>query len=226
MAMDNEAGRPQAQEHATLVLADSQPVVLHGIENILSGEGAFRILETCLNGDGALRAVRRHRPDILFLDPHLPGTSGLPLIAEILESGFSTKIVLFTAAIDEECMCHAIRLGVRGVLLKEMPTHMIPRCLRRVHEGGEWLERCLVGKALENMLRRDEARQRLARDLGPRELDVALRAIHGDSNKAIAEALNLGEGSVKTYLHRIYHKLGVHNRFALARELKRRGLVE
>jgi DNA-binding NarL/FixJ family response regulator len=224
--MENEAGNPQAQDIATLVLADSHPVVLHGIESILSGESVFRVVDTCVNGDDALRAVQRHRPDILFLDPYLPGKDGLTLIAEILESGFFTKIVLFTAAIDEECMCHAIRLGVRGVLFKESPAHLIPRCLRRVHEGGEWLERCLVGKALEKMLRRDEARQRLARDLGPRELAVALLASHGDSNKAIAEALHLGEGSVKTYLHRIYHKLGLHSRLALARELKHRGLVE
>jgi len=207
-----------------LVLADDHPIVLDGLKQILSLERDFEIVAIAKNGDEALQAVRKHRPDIVVLDIRMPGKDGLAVLREMMREGMSAKPVILTAA-DQDEVFEAIRLGVPGVVLKDMAPKLLVHCIREVHAGRRWLEKSYATQAVERLLQREAGAKDVARALTPRELQVAQMTAQGMHNKAIAAKLSITEGTAKLHLHHIYHKLNVDGRVALMQYLQNRGLV-
>ena len=209
----------------SLVLADDHPLLLNGLENLFRLEKDIQVLARCGDGVEALRAVREHRPDILILDIRMPRMDGLAVLRALKMEKLRTRVVLLTVALDEDEVLEAIRLGVRGVVLKEMAPQLIVQCVRKVHAGGEWLERSSVGRALEKMLRRDPITQGIAGLLTARETEIVRLVASGLHNKEIAGKLTISEATVKLHLHNIYEKLGVDGRVTLTLYAKDKGLV-
>ncbi len=208
-----------------IVLADSHPVTLKGIEQILTEEPNLKILDSCVDSESTLDALNEHKPSLLLLDLDLAGKNGLNILAEIARKNLPVKVVIFAVAMDDEQTFEAIRLGVRGVLLKTMDTSLILQCLRKVVQGGEWLERHLVTSALEKTLRQQATFEKLNKLLTQREIELALLVGKGFCNKLAARQLSVSEGSIKVYLNRIYSKLGINNRVELTLFLKKHGLI-
>ena len=207
-----------------LVLADDHPIVLDGLKQILSLEPDFEILAMARDGDEALEAVRAHHPDVLVLDIRMPGKDGLAVIREMHHEALRTKVIILTAAEQDEVF-EAIRLGVEGVVLKDMAPKLLVHCIREVHAGRRWLEKGYATHAVEKLLQREAGSKDVARALTPRELQVAQMTAQGMHNKAIAAKLSITEGTAKLHLHHIYHKLNVDGRVALMQYLQSRGLV-
>jgi two-component system, NarL family, nitrate/nitrite response regulator NarL len=208
-----------------LVLADSQPLVLDGLEFFCARQEDMQPVARCSSGEEALQAVREHRPDILLLDLHLPPTDGLAALRQLRQEQFTTKTVLLAAAIDDKQTLEGLRLGVQGVVLKEMPTHLLAQCLRRVAAGEQWLERQTVGRVIDKMLQRETSVRRLANILTPSETKIMLLVTEGMGNRAIANRLTVTEGTVKIHLHNIYKKLGIKNRVDLTLFAQKKGLL-
>jgi DNA-binding NarL/FixJ family response regulator len=222
------SGRPGSVERAmriSLVLADNHPIILDGLEQLFERGQDFKVLARCGDGEEALRAVRKHRPDILVLDLRLPGKDGLAILREMKRDKLATHVVLLTAAVDEGQVLEAIRLGVRGVVLKEMAPHLLLQCIRKVHAGEQWLEKQSVGRLLEKLLQRETAARQLALDLTPREIEIVRLVARGLRNKGIAERLSVKEGTVKIHLHNIYEKLHVDGRLELTLYAQNKGFV-
>ena len=209
----------------SVVLADDHPLVLDALENVFRLQEDIVVLARCADGVEALRAVREHRPDVLVLDIRMPGMDGLALIRELKKEKLPTRVVLLTAALDEEEVLAAIRLGVKGVVLKEMAPRLLVQCVRTVHAGGDWLEKQSVRLALDKLLRREAGTREVARILTPREIEIVRMVAGGLRNKEIAAKLHVNEGTVKLHLHHIYTKLGVNSRVALTLYAQDRGLV-
>lgn len=207
-----------------LVLADNHPLVLEGLEHLFRLQRGFKVLARCRDGEETLRAVWQHRPDVLILDIRMPGKSGLGVVQEMKKRKLSTRVVLLTAALDEAEVLEAIRLGVRGVVLKEMAPQLLVQCIRKVHSGGQWLEVRSFGHALENMVRREAGAREMADVLTPREIEIVRLVASGLRNKAIAKKLYLSVGTVKNHLHNVYEKLQVDGRPGLMRHAGERGL--
>jgi two-component system, NarL family, nitrate/nitrite response regulator NarL len=207
-----------------LVLADDHPIVLDGLVRVLSLEPDFAIVATAKNGDEALDAIRRHRPDVAVLDIRMPGKDGLAVIREMTREQLPTRAVILTAAEQEEVF-EAIRMGVSGVVLKDMAPKLLVHCIREVHAGRRWLEKGYATHAVERLLQREAGAKDVARALTPRELQVAQMTAKGMHNKAIAEKLSITEGTAKLHLHHVYHKLNVTGRVALMQYLQSRGLT-
>jgi DNA-binding NarL/FixJ family response regulator len=206
-----------------LVLADDHPLVLEGLESLLSREGDFLILAGCSTGRETLQAVREHRPDILVLDLKMPGGSGLEVLNWLREEKMDTRVVVLTAGLDEEEVLQAIRLGVRGVVLKEMAPRLLVQCLRKVHAGGRWLEKESTAKALEKLLKGENELPALPA-LTHREVEIVGLVAQGLGPKEVAARLFVSEATVKVHLHNIYEKLGVKGRTGLALWARERGL--
>src|SRR5262249_28639433 len=153
-----------------------------------------------------------HRPDVLVLDLRMPGKDGLAVIRELRTSKLSTRVVLLTVALDEEDVLEALRLDVRGVILKEMAPALLVRCVQTVHAGGQWVDQQSLGRALEKMRRREAGARELSGLLTPRELEIVRLLAEGRRNKEIADKLSIGEGTIKVHLHHIYEKLHVDGR--------------
>ena len=208
-----------------LVLADDHPIVLNGLESLFHLEPDFQVVARCVNGEETLAAVRQHRPDILILDIHMPRKDGLEVLRELDQDQLPTRVVLLAAALEEHEVLEALRLGARGMVLKELAPQLLVQCVRKVHAGGKWLEKQLSARALDTLVRRDADARDGKRDLTPRERDIVVMATAGLPTKEMARRLSISEGTVKIHLHNVYKKLKVQNRVELVLYAQAKKLV-
>jgi DNA-binding NarL/FixJ family response regulator len=207
-----------------LVLADDHPLVLRGIEDLLASEPDCELLASCGNGKEALAAVRRHQPDVLILDSRMPVMSGLEVIQALVRERSPTRIVLHAEGFEEELIREAVRLGVRGVVLKEMPPATLLLCARKVNGGESWLEWRSASRVLDELLRKEEGARDVAGILTRRELETLALLCRGLRNKEIAKDLSISESTVKVHLRHIYEKLHLKGRLAVVHYAREKGL--
>lgn len=198
-----------------LVLADDHPIVLDGLETLFRLEPDLEIAARCVNGEETLVAVRLHRPDVLVLDIHMPRKDGIAVLRELQRDKLATKVVLLAAVLEEEEVLEALRLGVRGMVLKELAPQMVVQCVRKVHAGEQWLEKHAFSRVVDSLLRREAGEKEAANVLTPREIEMVGMVARGLRNKEMSERLAISEGTVKIHLHHIYRKLKVENRVEL-----------
>jgi DNA-binding NarL/FixJ family response regulator len=136
-----------------------------------------------------------------------------------------TRVILLTTTLDEDTLLEAVRLGVSGMVLKEMAPHLFVQCVRKVHAGEQWLEKRSFMRALERLLQREAGAREVAGILTPREIEIVRMVIGALRNKEIAEKLFISESTVKTHLHNIYEKLRINNRRELTRYAQDKGLI-
>lgn len=210
-----------------LVLCDDHPIVLAGLESLFRLEQDFQVLARCINGEEALAAVRQHNPDILVLDLHIPGPGGdgLEILRVLRREKLPTKAVMLAAALEEDEIVEALRLGVRGVVLKELAPQLLVECIRKVYAGEQWVDKQLSNLALEALLRRETAGRARSSILSPRETEIVRMVAGGLGNRELAERLGVSEGTIKIHLHNIYKKLKVHSRLELVLHAQANKLV-
>jgi DNA-binding NarL/FixJ family response regulator len=221
----SRSARGEIEMPIRLVLADDHPLILDGLENLFRTEEDFQVLARCVNGVETLQAVRDYRPDILVLDIRMQGKDGLEVAREMHKDNLPTRVVLLTAALDEEELLEAMRLGVQGVVLKEMAPQTLLACIRKVHAGEEWFDSRSAKHAIDKLLRREAGAREVAAILTPQEMTIVRMLAEGLRNKEIGDKLHISEGTVKVHLHNIFAKLGVDSRLALLRYAQEKGLV-
>lgn len=205
-----------------VVLVDDHPIVLDGLEQLFRLEPELEVVARCRDVAAALAAVERHRPDVLVLDLKMPGGGGLAVLRALTGHRSSPGVVLLTAALDEDELIEAVRLGARGVVLKEMAPQLVVEAVRRVASGGEWLEEGLGGRAIRRLLARHRA---AAAGLTAREEEIVRLAARGLRNREIADQLHISEGTVKMHLHHVFTKLDCDNRVEMLVRARERGVV-
>ena len=208
-----------------VVIADDHPLVLAGLRQLLESADSLEVVATCETGAQAVEAVRKHEPDLLIVDLRMPDMDGLAVLRSLRELKNPPRPIVLTAALGEDEVLEALRLGARGVVLKDMAPRLLLQCVRKVMEGEQWLEKESVGRALEKLFRRESATAELGTRLTPRELEIARMVAQGMRNKEIADKLFITVGTVKLHIHRIYEKLGVEGRVELTIFAREKGLV-
>jgi len=208
-----------------ILLADDHPIVLDGLEALFRLEPDLEVVGRCRAGDEVVPAVRRLKPDLLLLDIRMPRMDGMEVLRRLREDRVPTRVVLLAAVFEDDQVVEALRLGVRGMVLKELAPPLLIECVRRVHAGGQWIEQQASGRALETLVRRDTAEKAAARDLTPREIELVRLAASGLRNREMSRRLEISEGTVKMHLHNVYRKLKLENRVALANYARRKGLL-
>jgi DNA-binding NarL/FixJ family response regulator len=197
-----------------MVLADRCAIMIEGMKQIFAGEPGFRVVATCSDERRMVRAVTTHQPDILVLTISARNSefSILERLQGPREAGqLATRVVIVADALDEVGVRRATRLGVTGVVLKEMPPSLLVQCVRKVHAGGTWVKNNSNGRVERKVSQKSVALE-LARLLSPREIEVVRHVAAGRTNKQIAAQLDVSEGTIKTHLHHVYEKLNVHGR--------------
>ena len=135
------------------------------------------------------------------------------------------RTVLLTAAISDDDVVEAVRLGARGVVMKEASPETLLECVRRVHGGEQWIDRETMTRAFGQVMQRETAMREASRILTPREIEIVRMIAHGLRNRVIAERLSISEGTVKIHLHNVYEKLGIDGRLELMLYAQDKGLV-
>lgn len=198
-----------------LVVADDHPIILLALEHLFEADREFEIAAYCRDGLETVQTVGRVRPDILLLDIGLPGADGLEVMRRLKAAGVEPRVVLLTAAIDEDQLLEAAQLGVDGLVLKETAPQTLLSCLRRVHAGERVLDAASTAQAFQKLLRREGAARELAGVLTDRETEIARLVAGGARNREIAERLHVSEGTIKVHLHHVYEKLRLRTRVEL-----------
>jgi DNA-binding NarL/FixJ family response regulator len=208
-----------------VILADDHPLFLDAVDRVLSLEPDLRVVARCRDGAEALHAVQEHGADLLVLDIRMPRKDGLVVVRELREAGLDIPTVILTAQVEDEEVISLLRLGVRGLMLKEVPPEKLIRCLREIQAGGRWFEPNCLARVTESLLRREAGAAEASKVLTRREVEIVRKVVTGLRNKAIAQELCVSEGTIKIHLHNIYEKLELPGRFALMHWARERDLL-
>ena len=202
-----------------VVIADDHALVREGLRSLLETERDIAVVGEAADGLDAIARAQALKPDVLLLDLAMPRMSGLEVLRALAESGSHLKVVLLTAAIEQEETVQALKYGVRGVLLKDAPTPLLFKCVRTVAGGGFWVGHERIADLMQTLrqIERPPAGEgRPASRLTARELQVIAAIVDGETNKDIGRRCGLSEQTVKNHLSNIFDKLGVSTRLELA----------
>jgi two-component system nitrate/nitrite response regulator NarL len=187
-----------------LVLADDHELILSALRLLLETRGGFQVVGLARSARETLAQVRATRPDVVLLDASMPDISGLSVIPELVSLGAS--VIVLTAGIDEDERAEAFRNGARALLRKDTQARLLFDAIRTVKREEYWGP---AFAAAPPAARRREP-------LTLRETEVLKAIVGGASNREVALALAISEGTVKHHLTRLFDKIGVSNRVELA----------
>ena len=182
------------------------------------------------DGQEAVRLARTLAPDVLLLDLAMPGGPGMEALQELGQGDSPVRVVVLSASVDRAQIVQALQLGARGVVLKEVATETLLKCVRVVAKGEFWVGRESVKDIIEVLRspRPDSSPESGPRryNLTPREVEIVEHIAAGGTNRDVAAALKISEDTVKRHLTNIFDKLGVSSRLELALFAVNHGLIE
>lgn len=209
-----------------VLLVDDHEVVRLGLKSLLEHNAQFEVVGEAATAKEALEAVNRLRPDIILMDIRLPGTSGIEACETIVRENPEMKVVMLTSYAEDEMLFSAIRAGASGYILKQIGGDDLIRALETVGKGEALLDPLVTQRVLQEVRRSVKEEEASAfSNLSQQERHVLMLVSEGKTNREIAKALFLGEGTVRNYVSSILSKLGVSNRaeaaaFAVEHNLK------
>jgi two-component system nitrate/nitrite response regulator NarL len=192
-----------------VLIADSCPVVVQGLRKALGAQRNFKIVACCGDGMSCIEAIRNLRPDIAVLDISMPGLTGLELLSIVNSEGSSTRVVFFTASVEDSELVELAAAGAYGVIQKNAALEFLVKSLQQVADGQR-----LFPLPCSDQVSREQSAVTAA--LTNREHQIMCLVSEGLSNKEIGRRLNISDGTIKVHLHHIYEKLEISNRTALA----------
>ena len=203
-------------ELVRVLVVDDQELVRAGLRGILRARFGFEVVGELADGDGLVDAVAALEPDVVVMDVRMPRVDGVEATLRLRAGGTAPPVLVLTTFEDEEVLASALRAGAAGFLLKGVPADDLQRAVRAVAAGDSWLDPSVTGRVLA-AYRSGTSPARPGTEvevLTPREREVIALMGEGLSNAEIAQALTLGEGTVKTHVGHIFTKLGLRDRAA------------
>jgi DNA-binding NarL/FixJ family response regulator len=196
-----------------ILLVDDHEVVRLGLKALLERHPQFDIIGEASSAREALELVANYHPDVVVMDIRLPGTSGIEACEEITSRFPETRVLMLTSYAEDEMLFSAIRAGASGYVLKQIGGEELVRALEAVARGEALLDPAVTQRVFQEVRRavKEEEASAFAH-LSQQEKHVLLLVSEGKTNREIAKALFLGEGTVRNYVSSILSKLGVSNR--------------
>ena len=203
----------------SVLIADDHPILLSGLKALIDADPDFNVVATAADGATALEKVRQIEPDVEVLYLNMPLRTGLDVLTQITAAGLGTSVVVLAATASDDDIHRLVTAGAKGLVLKESAPQLLIACLRAVAAGQVWFS-----EEVPAIVSRQGEQKRLWRErfesLTEREIEVVRLANAGASNKEIAYALQLVEGTVKVHLNNIFRKLHVSTRAELLSRTK------
>lgn len=210
-----------------IVIVDDHQLVREGLASLVSASPEFQVVGLAANGVEAVVLIARERPDVVLLDLSMPELDGLGVLLRLRELGIAAKVIILTTFDDDMAMLKATSLGASGFLLKDVPREQLDAAIRAVHHG-ERVFRPTVTSAIRAVLRPkrpDADRAETIASLTARETEVLGLMAGGLSNKEIAFALHLSEGTVKNHVSVILDKFAAPDRTRAVLKAIERGMI-
>jgi len=217
----------KTKQQIRVLMADDHAIFRDGLRKLIDGDEDITIVGEAQNGAECIKLLAKLKPDILLLDLRMPDKDGLAVLEEVNFDQTPTRVIVLTAAEDDRDVVRAMRLGARGVVLKQSATDLLVKSIHRVHAGEIWLDSDTTAAVMQQFATGSEdfspppgaannGRSRERSPLSQREREIVALVAQGFKNKEMAEKMFISEQTVKNHLHNIFDKLGVSDRLELA----------
>lgn len=196
-----------------IILVDDHEVVRLGLKSLLERHPQFEVIGEAGSAKEALEQVERLLPDVVLMDIRLPGTSGIEACEEITKKFPDIRVIMLTSYAEDDMLFSAIRAGASGYVLKQINAEDLMKAIEAVGRGEALLDPAVTQRVFQEVRRAVKEEESSAfSTLSQQEKHVLLLVSEGRTNREIAKALFLGEGTVRNYVSSILSKLGVSNR--------------
>jgi len=207
----------KAKQVIRILVADDHAIFRDGLRKLLEAADEIQIVGEASNGNECVKMLAKLKPDILLLDLRMPEKDGLGVLEEVNFETLPTRVIVLTAAEDDRDVVRAMRLGARGVVLKQSASDLLVKSIRKVFDGEIWLDNRMTAEVIDAFKKSSESGQRREKPLlSEREKEIVQLVAQGFRNREIGEKLFISEQTVKNHLHNIFDKLGVSDRLELA----------
>ena len=210
-----------------ILLVDDHSLFRSGIKSLLESQDGFEVVGEASDGLEGVKRAKQLKPDVVLLDLHMPGTSGLDALQMLTEDVPETEVLMLTVSEDAQDLMQALRSGARGYLLKNIEMDFL---VNSIHQAvkGESVMSPQMSAALVNAIRQpviEKQSEKKTVNLTPRESEIIIMLAQGESNKSIARILDLAESTVKIHVQGILRKLNITSRVQAAVYAVEHGLM-
>jgi len=210
-----------------VLIVDDHEIVREGLQTLLAEESDFEVVGMTGDGAVAVTLAEAKTPDVVLMDLLMPGLDGIEATRRILSNNPAARVLVLTTYADDQHVREAIQAGAIGYLLKDVLKADLLRALRDAAVG-----RSSLHPEVQQYLMREVTKVSSSQEQAPphasltvREVDILRLIAEGRSNKEIAAALYLTEGTIKGYISTIFDKLGVEDRTQAALYAVKHGLT-
>lgn len=197
-----------------ILIVDDDRLVSSSLQTILESDPLIHVAGCGSSGDQAVTLYRKLRPDILLIDIRMEGMTGIDAASTVLREDPQAKILFLTTFSDDDYIIEALRIGAKGYILKQNFESIIP-ALKAVFSGQRVFGDAIIDK-IPALMKPKEHPNFNRFDLSKREIAIIEQVADGRSNREIAQALFLSEGTVRNYISNILEKLELRDRTQLA----------
>ena len=212
-----------------ILLVDDQALFREGLRTLLSVQSDFEVVGEAGNGEEALRLAAALHPNVVLMDLQMPVLDGVAATRRLKAEQPGCRVIVLTTFDDDEYVFEGLRAGAVGYLLKDAPSEKLQEAIRAAARGESFLQPSVAAKVVAEFARlttqTTSRPQPLIEPLSDRELEILRLVASGASNKEIAAALFIAEGTVKNHVTNILGKLGVRDRTQAALKAKDLSLI-
>lgn len=207
-----------------VMLVDDHDLVRKGIRRLLEDVSGIKVIAEAEDGEQAVHQVRRNKPDVILMDVSMPGIGGLEATRKITTSLPGMKIIAVTIHDDDPFPARLLEAGAAGYITKGCDVEEIINAIQSVHNGNQYITPGVAQKLALSLV--NKGNRSVIEELTPREMQVMLMIVRGETNKQISARLCLSPKTTSTYRYRLFEKLGVDNDVELTRFAIRHGLIK
>src|SRR5688500_9495489 len=210
-----------------VLIVDDHEIVREGLQTLLAEEPDFEVAGSAGDGASAVAFAKATKPDVILMDLLMPGLDGIEATRRILRDNPAARVLVLTTFADDQHVRDAIQAGAIGYLLKDVLKADLLRALRDATMGKPSLHPEVQQHLMREMAGKSSSQGEALphASLTGREVEILRLIAEGRSNKEIAAALHLTEGTIKGYVSTIFDKLGVEDRTQAALYAVKNGLA-
>jgi len=222
-----------AGEPIRILLADDQVLFREGLRTLLSVQPDFVVVGEAGDGEEVLRLARDLCPDVVLMDLRMPVLDGVAATRRLCGANSACRVIMLTTYDDDEYIFEGLRAGALGYLLKDAASEVLFQAIRAASRGESFLQPAVATKVVAQFARLADqvprasasASASLPEPLSDREQEVLRLIAEGKTNREIAAALYIAEGTVKNHVTNILGKLGVRDRTQAALKARELGVI-
>ena len=199
-----------------IVLVDDHSLCRNGLTDLLQQRGHMKVAASTGDAEKVAGLLTEHQPDLVVLDLRMPATDGLTLLRRLRAAGIETPALILTMSDAQDDLAAALRLGVKGYLLKDMEPEDVIAAIGRAARGELVVAPALTLKLAQMLQSGRPERQDLLASLTERQREILEHLARGESNKTIARALDISHDTVKLHVRHILSKLSLSSRVEAA----------